>query len=428
MPQGYRSRSFPRPQPRRQPLVAWPLAAFAIGAVILIALAAWLALRPASASLGEDMALGEGPGVPAAPAPHPAGVASRVNGAGKGDRLSALAASPGGLTWVYLTRDVIESRPLESRPLEMARVMPPRTPVPPLDQAIRSEAPAFISRKVASLSPTAPFDTVPMDDGATSLIGFRASAFPYDGINPRTQSGRYSGGRYGDNRVLVHIPRGFDARKPAVMVVFFHGHGATLARDVRDRQQLPRQISESGVNAVLVAPQFAVDAADSSAGKFWERGGMKRFLDEAAEQLAELSGNPRSAAAFARMPVVLVAYSGGFAPAAWALQVGGAGNRIKGLVLLDALYGEMDKFSSWIMDHRSAFFVSAYTRYTARNDESFAQSLRNRGLKVVRELKGPLEPGTVAFLETSGLSHRDFVNRAWAPNPISDLLVRMAQR
>ena len=63
--------------------------------------------------------------------------------------------------------------------------------------------------------------------------------------------------------------RGFDPKRPAVMVVFFHGHGANLAQDVYDRQQVPAQITAAGVNAVLVAPQFAVDAADSSAGKFW---------------------------------------------------------------------------------------------------------------------------------------------------------------
>ena len=70
------------------------------------------------------------------------------------------------------------------------------------------------------------------------------------------------------------------------MVVFFHGHGANLARDVRDRQQVPAQITAAGTNAVLVAPQFAVDAADSSAGKFWEPNGFRRFLDEAAVKLA----------------------------------------------------------------------------------------------------------------------------------------------
>src|SRR6185437_15831438 len=101
---------------------------------------------------------------------------------------------------------------------------------------------------------------------------------------------------------------------PAVMVVFFHGHGADLARDVRDRQQVPAQITESGANAVLVAPQFAFDAADSSAGKLWEPNGFKRFLDEPAVKLARRYGDPRKAFVFANMPIVIVAYSGGYGP------------------------------------------------------------------------------------------------------------------
>src|SRR5205823_8900648 len=105
------------------------------------------------------------------------------------------------------------------------------------------------------------------------------------------------------------------------------------------------------------APQLAYDAADSSAGKFWEPGGLKRFMAEAADRLARLYGDPRAAEAFAKMPVVIVAYSGGFVSAASSLQVGGLGSRVKGVVLLEALYGEIDKFSSWIVNNRSAFFV-----------------------------------------------------------------------
>ena len=62
---------------------------------------------------------------------------------------------------------------------------------------------------------------------------------------------------------------------------------------------------------MLVAPQFAINAANSSAGKFWEPNGFKRFLDEAALKLAGMNGDPRSAFRFARMPIVIVAYGGG---------------------------------------------------------------------------------------------------------------------
>ena len=46
---------------------------------------------------------------------------------------------------------------------------------------------------------------------------------------------------FSDDRVLLHIPSGTDPRRPAVMLVFFHGHGANLAQDVYDRQQVPAQ-------------------------------------------------------------------------------------------------------------------------------------------------------------------------------------------
>ena len=102
----------------------------------------------------------------------------------------------------------------------------------------------------------------------------------------RSYSGRvyWQDQTYNDNRVLVHVPENFDVQKPGVIVVFFHGNGATLERDVRDRQLVPQQISDSGVNAVLLAPQLAVDAANSRAGKFWQPGGFKRFMDEVRRQ------------------------------------------------------------------------------------------------------------------------------------------------
>ena len=148
--------------------------------------------------------------------------------------------------------------------------------------------------------------------------------------------------------MLLQIPRGFNPRRPALMVVFFHGNEATLTRDVRRRQQVPQQIAESGLNAVLVAPQFAVDARDSSAGRFWEPGVFAQFIEEAANRLTKLYGDERARDAFQSAPVVLVAYSGGYQPAAFTLAHGGANERLEGVILFDALYGELDKFADWI--------------------------------------------------------------------------------
>jgi hypothetical protein len=299
--------------------------------------------------------------------------------------------------------------------------------------------------RVASLAPTVPYQRPPHED-QTTLVSLKSSAFPYFGNNPRTDqpflnvsNGERRGHRsysgrvlwqdetFNDNRVLMHVPENFDVRKPGVIVVFFHGNGATLERDVRDRQLVPQQISESGVNAVLLAPQLAVDAADSSAGKFWQPGGLKRFINESADHLAQLYGDPGAAKAFANMPVIVVGYSGGFVPTAWSLEVGGLGNRVRGVFLLDAVYGELDKFASWIENNRTGFFVSSYTHYTARRDRELMHMLREKGIAVSEDMDGPLRPGSVVFVETpEGVTHRDYVTHAWTHDPVKEVLVKMA--
>ena len=299
--------------------------------------------------------------------------------------------------------------------------------------------------RVASLTPTLTLSRTEREE-ATTLVSMKSSAFPYFGTNPRSEEPflniskgdrkghRSYGGRvywqdetYNDSRVLVHVPETFDVRKPGVIVVFFHGNGATLERDVRDRQLVPQQISDSGANAVLLAPQFAVNAADSSAGKFWQPGGFKRFIDESASHLARLYGDPKSAQAFANLPIVIVGYSGGFLPTAWSLEVGGIPNRVRGVFLLDAVYGELDKFASWIEKNRTGFFVSSYTRYTKRHDQELMQMLRDKGVTVTESMDGPLRPGSVVFVQTpDGVTHRDYVTQAWTEHPVRDVLVKMA--
>jgi hypothetical protein len=286
---------------------------------------------------------------------------------------------------------------------------------------------------------------IPSSVGAlTSLVDFETAPFPYHGtmpdsgrpfLNAGTEGHRghvnfrgnvlWESQNFSDDRVLLHIPPGFDPKRPAVMVVFFHGHGANLAQDVLDRQQVPAQITAAGVNAVLVAPQFALDAADSSAGKFWEPNGFKRFLDEAAIKLARMYGDPRSAFTFARMPIIIVAYSGGFGPTLSVLDRGGVRSRVRGLVLLDALYSGIDKFADWIADNRSTFFVSSYTPHTAHHNAYLERLLRKRSVPYGSELWNSHLHGMVTFLPAGDISHRDFVTHAWADNPIKDILVRV---
>ena len=255
----------------------------------------------------------------------------------------------------------------------------------------------------------------PVKEPLTKLVEFDAAPFPYDGRR----------GSYHDRRVLLHIPKGFDASRPGVMVLFFHGHRATLERDVRDRQQVPAQISASGMNAVLVAPQFAVDAADSSVGRFSQPGAVARFVAEAADKLARLHGDPLTAKTFANMRIIIVGYSGGFLPTAYSLSIGGlAKNRVRGVVLLDGVYGQLDKFATWIENNRSSFFISSYTHLTKRHNDELEHMLTEHDVAFSRELKPDLGRGGAAFV-SADVPHRDYVTHAWVDYPIKDIVSRL---
>jgi hypothetical protein len=285
----------------------------------------------------------------------------------------------------------------------------------------------------------------PLERAKSKLVEFDTAPFPYRGLVPRTgqpflnvvENGRlghrtgtgrvyWEDETYKDRQVLLHLPKGFDIRRPGLIIVFFHGHGARLAEDVYLRQQVPAQLSSSSVNAALVAPQLAVNAADSSPGKLWEPGAFARFLGEAGQHLARLHGDPRSVRSFASMPVIIVAYSGGYVATAWSAQRGGLTNRLRGVVLFDALYGELDTFADWITQQKTAFFISTYAAGTRARNIQLQQMLTERSISYTTALEPRLEPGSIAFLPASkDAVHRDFLTRAWVDEPLRDLLARL---
>ncbi len=124
------------------------------------------------------------------------------------------------------------------------------------------------------------------------------------------------------------------------------------------------------------------------------------------------------------MPVIIVAYSGGYATAASCIRRGGAGDRVRGIVLLDALYGEVDTFATWISTREKAFFLSAYAASTKARNEELGDILKGKDVAFKTKLQGPLRGGSVTIISTP-TEHRDFVTRAWAHHPIRDLLQRL---
>ena len=126
------------------------------------------------------------------------------------------------------------------------------------------------------------------------------------------------------------------------------------------------------------------------------------------------------------MPVIVVAYSGGYMPAAYSLVEGGAGGRVRGVVLLDALYGEVDKFAHWIEAARGgAFFVSAYSGSTHDENLALRARLQRDGVAVEDGLPQTLGPGAVAFVDSGDVNHDNFVSVAWTSDPLAAVLSRV---
>ncbi|MCA0033240.1 hypothetical protein [Mesorhizobium sp. B263B2A] len=298
---------------------------------------------------------------------------------------------------------------------------------------------------VAALLATAAFPMASqgarLHKAISTIVPFKASPFPYrgklpDGSGPFldvTANGRFGhtsprGGiywedeTYSDRSTLLAVPKGFDPAKSAVIVVFFHGNGATLQRDVVGRQRVVAQVEASGLNAVVVAPQFASNAQDSSAGNFWTSGYFAGFMAEAAQGLAKLTG--AKATTFEAMPVVLVAYSGGYNPAAFVLGNGDISGRLLGVILLDAVFDEADIFANWITHHRKSFFVSAYGRSSAAGNAEIRQLLASQGINASSDPPRRLEAGAIAFL-ASDAAHDTFVTRAFVNDPLQWLLGRL---
>jgi hypothetical protein len=297
--------------------------------------------------------------------------------------------------------------------------------------------------KPAVAKPAPPTGLQPVKEAKTQLIAFNASAFPYRGFIPGAnmpfldvKNGKRLGHTtlrgdvcwedqtYNDRRSLLYLPAGYNPALPGLIVLYLHGQGATLERDVMARQGIPRQVAESGQNVALVAPQLAVDALDSSAGNFWRPGHLAAYIDEAAERLMRLYGDKRAGPHFNASPVLLVAYSGGYLSAAYALAHGGATYRIKGVILMDSLYGDEEKFAAWAATRRQGgFLLSAYTESTREENANLQAMLAKRRVPFKDSLPRDLAPGTMTFLSCGGLDmHGDFMTRAWGQDPLAQAL------
>jgi hypothetical protein len=249
----------------------------------------------------------------------------------------------------------------------------------------------------------------------------------------------FAGGGYRDDTVIVFVPAHFRFHDDEGVATLVHMHGhTTTAERAMVAHQLREQVADSKQNALLVVPQLALMAADSSCGRLESPGGLDRLLQEVVATTSREGHSTLGDTAFPRDAPLgtacLSAHSGGYHAAACCLRAGGVD--VRETYLFDALYAEVDTFRDWVVArhgeplHRRHKLVSYFTEgaQTEANDRALRVELEHAGVLCEEELQeGELSRHEISHAEAvfvrSGLWHSQVT---WETNALRDCLYASA--
>ena len=218
---------------------------------------------------------------------------------------------------------------------------------------------------------------------------------------------------YSDSTVAIFIPKGFRAADKVDFVVHFHGWKNHVT-SVLEQYQLIEQFVESKRNGILVVPQGPRDAPDSFGGKLEDPEGCKRFMADVMQALRQAPALKQADLTLGQ--IVLSGHSGGYEVISGILDRGGLTDHVREVWLFDGLYGQTDKFLTWI-DRQQGRFIDIYTDRggtKARTEELMAK-LRLRGTTLFEanesETKSAdLQSNRLIFVHTD-LGHNDVIHK-----------------
>jgi hypothetical protein len=166
-----------------------------------------------------------------------------------------------------------------------------------------------------------------------------------------------SADHYNDNHVLIIAPKILKADQKVNLIFWFHGWHNNID-SAAAYYQLTRQLIGSGMNAVLVLPEAAKDAADSYGGKLEKKGVFKSLVGDV---LQELKNKKMIGPNCESVHILLGGHSGGGEVISYIVENGGI--EINEVVLFDALYNGTEKFIVWLKSDTSHRFIHLYTDY-----------------------------------------------------------------
>jgi hypothetical protein len=195
----------------------------------------------------------------------------------------------------------------------------------------------------------------------------RAAGYTYDSVFYSAKD------HYQDNSVLMIVPKNFHAKKKVDLIFWFHGWRNNI--DTANQfYELEKQFLASGKNAILVLAETAKNAPDSYAGKLEQKGMFAKLVMDVVHYLkiANIINQKTKAGS-----ITLAGHSGAYRVIASILAMGQI--PVDKVFLFDALYGQTDKFLSWIQQDKQHRFVNWYTNHGGGTDEVSIEMMKQLG-------------------------------------------------
>ena len=168
---------------------------------------------------------------------------------------------------------------------------------------------------------------------------------------------------YQDSTVLIFIPNYFKPNDSVDYVFYFHGWYNNIDSALV-QFNLIEQFYNSKKNAVFVFPEGPKNSPDSFGGKLEEKNRFTDLVNEVNVKLGEIFKTQINTG-----KITLSGHSGAYRIIAYILLNGGLTNKIKNVILFDALYADTDKFTFWI-DNFNGKFINIYTDQGGTKSES----------------------------------------------------------
>jgi len=226
---------------------------------------------------------------------------------------------------------------------------------------------------------------------------------------------------YSDNSVILIVPRPLQKQNKVDLVFWFHGWHNNIDTALRF-YEIERQFLESNRNAVLVLAETAKNAPDSYGGKLEQQGDFKLLVNDIVNKLKDQKiikqkttpGN-----------ITLAGHSGAYRVIAHILVNGEL--PVSEVFLFDALYGQTDKFLSWIQENKNHRFVNLYTNQGGGTDEVSISTMQQMDslhipYKLVEESlisPGVIQSNRILFVHSTR-EHNVIINR---PDNLKLLLI-----